>query len=208
MASMTKKNQGDRAARRAEVHARMVAAMERLLEEGGSFTELSVERLAEEAGISRSTFYTYFEDKGHLLREITAEIIGQLGGIAREWWERAEDVERDELKAIVLRLFQHYRQHYTLLAAVADTSIHDPAVRETYEGMADLFISELTTMIARRQKAGSISADVPAKQVAQFLVWMHERTAYHEARVATPKRIERLAEANTLIVWNVIYPGR
>jgi TetR/AcrR family transcriptional regulator, ethionamide resistance regulator len=208
MGSMTKKNQGDRAARRADVHTRMVAAMEKLLEEGGSFTELSVERLAAEAGISRSTFYTYFEDKGHLLREITVEIIGQLGGIGREWWVSAEDIERDELKAIVLRLFQHYRQHYTLLAAVADTSIYDPAVRETYKGMADLFISELTAMIIRQQKTGKISADIPSKHVAKLLVWMYERAAYQEVRGASPKKVERLAEANTLIVWNALYPGR
>ena len=35
-------------------------------------TELSVDRLSSEAGISRASFYIYFEDKGHLLRRLTS----------------------------------------------------------------------------------------------------------------------------------------
>src|SRR4051794_15159721 len=99
----------------------MVEAVERLLEAGDSFTELSVEKIAAEAGVSRSTFYTYYEDKGHLLREVTEDVIGGLGAIARELWEAPGDVERSQLKGILHHLMKTYRRHDTLLAAVVDT---------------------------------------------------------------------------------------
>jgi len=56
---------------------RLLEVVQQLLDEGESFTEMSVERLVSEAGISRSTFYVYFEDKGDLLRTtMSAQLSG------------------------------------------------------------------------------------------------------------------------------------
>ena len=64
--------------RRDEIEARLLAAADKLLGEGESYTEISVERLASEADLSRSTFYVYFEDKGDLLRSWLAQILAQV----------------------------------------------------------------------------------------------------------------------------------
>src|SRR4051794_34010288 len=68
MPSVTRKSQSSRAERRDNIRRRLLAVLENLLDKGENFTEVSVERLVSEAGISRSTFYVYFEDKGDLLR--------------------------------------------------------------------------------------------------------------------------------------------
>ena len=49
--------------RRELTSRRLLPAVERLLERE-TYAEISVEQIAEEAGISRSTFYNYYEDKG------------------------------------------------------------------------------------------------------------------------------------------------
>ena len=65
MASVTRNAQPSRADRRASLERQLLTATERLMqEEGQAFTELSGDRLVTEAGISRATFYVYFEDKG------------------------------------------------------------------------------------------------------------------------------------------------
>ncbi|HEY5854151.1 MAG TPA: helix-turn-helix domain-containing protein, partial [Aldersonia sp.] len=74
MASVTRRQHTTRAQRRAAIEQAMLAATERLMESGTSFTELSVDRLASEAGISRPTFYVYFEDKGDVLRRLAERI--------------------------------------------------------------------------------------------------------------------------------------
>src|SRR5882724_12410734 len=86
MPSVTRKTQASRAERRDLIKARLLAAVESLLAEGESFTELSVERLVSLAGVSRSTFYVYFEDKGELIRAWLTEIISELDVAAQEWW--------------------------------------------------------------------------------------------------------------------------
>ena len=56
VASVTRRAHCARVQRRAENLAKLLDALEALLAEGESFTEVSVERLAARAGVSRSTF--------------------------------------------------------------------------------------------------------------------------------------------------------
>ena len=45
--------------------ARIVTAAEELLSESERFSDLSVEQVISRAGVSRLTFYSYFDDMGH-----------------------------------------------------------------------------------------------------------------------------------------------
>src|ERR1700739_1830097 len=90
MPSVTRKPQGPRGLgreqRRAQMERRLLDATERLMRDGASFTELSVDRLSNEAGISRASFYIYFEDKGHLLRRLARQVLGDLADPAARLW--------------------------------------------------------------------------------------------------------------------------
>ena len=54
MPSVTRKPQAKRQERREQIERRLLDATERLMRDGASFTELSVDRLATEAGMSRA----------------------------------------------------------------------------------------------------------------------------------------------------------
>ena len=88
-ASVTRKPQAartqDRQQRREQMERRLLEATERLMRNGASFTELSVDRLSTEAGISRASFYIYFEDKGHLLRRLAGQVFADLAESADRW---------------------------------------------------------------------------------------------------------------------------
>src|SRR6266496_2745844 len=82
------------------VYARLLAATEGLLNAGHSYTALSVERLITDAGISRSTFYAYFKDKGDLLHALMTDVLGQLYDYARlGWWEFADSATKEDLRS-------------------------------------------------------------------------------------------------------------
>lgn len=86
MASVTRKPQANRQERRGQIERLLLDATERLMADGASFTELSVDRLATEAGISRASFYVYFEDKGDLLRRLASQVFEDLADAAERWW--------------------------------------------------------------------------------------------------------------------------
>ena len=76
MAALTRRTEAQ-SAKRAAVEAAVLGAAERLLA-GAPFAELSVDRIAKEAGISRTAFYFYFRDKRELLMRLTEGVTDQL----------------------------------------------------------------------------------------------------------------------------------
>jgi AcrR family transcriptional regulator len=204
---VTRKTQAGRAERRDQIKTRLLAAVEQLLADGQNFTELSVERLVGVAGVSRSTFYVYFEDKGELIRAWLTEIISELEVAARGWWSLSGDATWDDLRAALNRVVLVYRPHTTLMAAAFDAAAYDPAVREQVEEMMQRNIAGLRKHIRTGQAHGTVDATLPAAQTAAWLTWMAERGLHQLVRDAPDEELAVLVDAYTSIVWNTLYAG-
>lgn len=205
MPSVTRKSQSARTDRRDEARGRLLEVVERLLDEGENFTELSVERLVQSAGMSRSTFYVYFEDKGDLLRAWFAEITEEIADSAQGWWQLDGSSTREDLRAVLEHLVQTYRPHTTLMAATYDAAAYDASVRDLVEGMMSSNIAGLRKHIRSGQKGGWVDQALPGPETAAWLTWMAERGFHQLVRGATDAQYERLVEAYTAIVWNTLY---
>jgi AcrR family transcriptional regulator len=207
MPSVTRasKAQSSRAARREQMRVRLMEVVERMLDEGESFTAISVERMVSEAGLSRSTFYVYFEDKGDLLRAWFGGVTTEVEGAARDWWTLGPDATREDLREVLRRVVTTYRPHATLMAAMYDAAAYDPAVRELVDGMMGGNVAGLRKHIRVGQKAGFIDPDLPAAETAGWLTWMAERGLHRLIHDASEAELERLVDAYTAIVWNTLY---
>ncbi|MFC5142726.1 TetR/AcrR family transcriptional regulator [Actinomycetospora rhizophila] len=205
MASVTRRAHGARAQRRAENLAKLLDALEALLAEGESFTEVSVERLAARAGVSRSTFYVHFADKGQLLSELTADVVDQLLEAGRGWWGHDPPASRDDLRAKAETIVATYRPRAELMRAVIDSSSHDPAVREVFRALTGRYVTEIAAHIETGQEAGTVRRDVPPGPTAQMLTSMAERGLDRMLRGADDAAARDAVEAFTAIVWNTLY---
>jgi AcrR family transcriptional regulator len=209
MPSVTRRRQSSRAQRREDVRDRLLEVVQQLLGEGESYTELSVERLVSEAGISRSTFYVYFQDKGDLLRAWFAEIEAEIETAARDWWALDSSSSREDLRAALGKVVKTYRPHTALMAAMYDAAAYDPGVRELVETMMSWNIAGLRKHIRAGQKEGFIDQGLPPQQAAEWLTWMAERGLHQLVRIASDAELERLIDAYMGIVWNTLYaPAR
>jgi AcrR family transcriptional regulator len=130
MASVTrpKRTTSTRPARREATERRILTATERLLADGTGFTQLSVERLISEAGISRSTFYAHFNDKGALVRRLAEEVMSELAEAGEQWWSVAERRRRGDLERSLAGVLAVYRDHQNVFLALLETSAYDEAV--------------------------------------------------------------------------------
>ena len=207
MTSVTRKSQSNRARRRDEIEGRLLAAVEKLLAEGESYTELSVERLVSEADLSRSTFYVYFEDKGDLLQQLTEDVISNFMTAAAAWWDLPPGASREDVKAGLKQLVEVYRPHGILMGAVVDASSYDPGVRERFGEMLQRSIGEVARHIREGQEAGSVRKDLDPDATAGWLTWMTERGLYQLVRGSDDKQAEVLAEALADVIWNTLYEG-
>ncbi|HZZ45606.1 MAG TPA: TetR/AcrR family transcriptional regulator [Pseudonocardia sp.] len=210
MPSVTRKSQASRAERRDQIRSRLLAAVEQLLADGENFTELSVERLVSLAGVSRSTFYVYFADKGELIRAWLGDIISELEIAAETWWSlgrAGSAVTRAEVRAALTRVVEVYRPHTTLMAAAFDAAAYDSGVRDQVDEMMERNIAGLRKHIRNGQQAGFVDERLPAAQTAAWLTWMAERGLHRLVRDADDAELSTLLDAYTGIIWNTLYQG-
>ncbi|MGB3482824.1 MAG: TetR/AcrR family transcriptional regulator [Mycobacterium sp.] len=205
MPSVTRKPQAKRQKRREQIERDLLAAAERLMNDGASFTELSVDRLATEAGISRASFYIYFEDKGHLLRSLAGQVFGELSDSAQRWWSVASRRDPADIRVAITGIVAGYRRHQSLLVALNEMAGYDPQVAATYRELLTDIAGRLREVIENGQADGSIRAELSAAATASALSWMVERACQQELPSQTAEHDVELAESLAQIAWGALY---
>jgi AcrR family transcriptional regulator len=205
MPSITRNTQSSRAQRREEIRDRLRAAAEELMASGESYTELSVERIVREAGISRATFYVYFEDKGDLLRALAEDFIDRILEAASTWWELPADATKADLRGAMQAIFDAYIPHKVVMAAVVEVASYDAALRELFGELLQRTIAGVASHIEVGQREGYVERGLDPELTAAWLTWMAERGLYQLVAPASGAAIERLLDGITDITWNTLY---
>ncbi len=157
--------------RRREAEASFLVATEGLLAEGGSYADLSVERIAAAAGRSRTAFYLYFRDKRELLIRLTENVASELYEIAEGWW--SGEGGREDLHRALTRIFATWREHADLLRAVVEAATYDAEVSRFWRDVVERFIVATEERMVREGEDPE-----RARGKAFALVWMTERACY------------------------------
>lgn len=205
MAPVTRKPPTSRQERREQIERQLLDATDRLMADGTSFTELSVDRLATEAGISRASFYIYFEDKGDLLRRLARQVFGDLTADAAQWWTVAERRDPTDIHSAMARIIASYRTHQPVLIALNEMAGYDAQVGETYRDLLNGIGDQFARVIEAGQADGSIRATLPAATTASSLVWMVERVCQQNLPSHPSSYDDELAVALTQIVKGALY---
>jgi AcrR family transcriptional regulator len=207
MPSITRNTQSSRAQRREEIRDRLRTAAEQLMAHEESYTELSVERIVREAGISRATFYVYFEDKGDLLRALAEDFIDRILVAAAHWWHLTAELTKADLRLAMREIFDAYIPHKVVMAAVVEVASYDAGLRTLFGDLLDRTIAKVAEHIEIGQEEGFVAKDLDPEHTAAWLTWMAERGLYQLVAPANDAAIERLLDAITDITWNTLYMG-
>ncbi|WP_269750191.1 TetR/AcrR family transcriptional regulator [Nocardia violaceofusca] len=202
---MTRSSQPRRQERRVALEGRLLDAAETLMgEQNLTFAELSVDRLAGAAGISRATFYLYFEDKGELLRRLAQHALTEISEAAKTWWQAAERSDPDDLHQAMKNVLATYRNRRLILSAVVEESAYDQGIAEVFNELIDGVRGTTRKIIERGQASGRIRP-MPTDEIADALTWMVERVCYQMVRNTAPEHDDTLAAALTQIIWSSLY---
>lgn len=194
----TPQRRGAQTANRAQVQADVFAATAKLLAGGSAFADLSVQRIAHEAGISRTAFYFYFADKRELITGLAADISQQLYDRAARFFSGEADSEA-ELRTVLGEVYELYRRHGAVTRAIVEVSTYDEEIAVYWRGLLDAFVSATEQRIVRERAAAGRtgagrSGDDP-RAIAFALVWMLERTLYQQLVQDEPVPRKRIIEA-------------
>jgi AcrR family transcriptional regulator len=190
-----------------ELEALLRDALRELMSDGTSFRDLSVEKLVSAAGVARSTFYTYFEDKTAMLRALSAQTLLRLFGGVRTWIERGSEVTQDDIADGMRRIIRIYIEDEPVMRAVQEASTYDSSVRDAYHGGVEDYVRVLARFIRAGRRSGRIR-DVRPVETAEALAWMTERVV---SRVGSgspsPGRIDGTAAALADTIWRTLFSG-
>lgn len=204
MASVTRTAQSHRQDRRDALERRLLEAAEQLVNEGASFTELSVERLAARAGISRSTFYVHIQDKSDLAIRLMRGVIGEVREASSTWWTNADQAQRAGLQESIEAVVDVYRRHATAFAIIVETSAYDTAVSAELHVLMQGIVDGTREAIERGQAAGIMRPVAPG-ETAAVLTWMVERAGYQLVRGGDATNDPTIVDVLTDIIWTTLY---
>ena len=177
---------GGRAARRKETTQRILTATRELLAQGNGFGDLSIEQIAARAGISRTAFYDYFDDKRALLIRMVRGVLDQ---VFREGEERTgapgtepHTLDPQAMRAQAGAMMRFAREYPGIYCAVVEASAYDDIVAHFWRGeILASFIDNLEAGIEQGQKSGSIRP-VPPRAAAQVMVLTVVQSVYDQVR--------------------------
>lgn len=189
---------------RSGIHSLLVAAMEKLLAGGESFRSISVEALAREAGISRSSFYLHFKNKNELVAyslQQVGEAITRAGG---DWFAHPETVRRSDLDTAVRGIVGAYEQHRAIMQAAIETAASDPAIDASYRDTLRRLM-QMNRSTLRRAASGHLMQANVTQEVSDVLLLMMERCSYQLRLIDAPAQRERIIQALGHVVWNSLF---
>ena len=191
---------------RGQAEHQVLAAVTALLDEGEAFTTLSVGRIADRAGVARSSFYFHFPDKRTLLQRLAASVTATLFEPAEAWVEDpGHDLEG--LTAVLEQTVAAYRRHGPLLAAITEVAAYDPEFAVYWRALVGELIGKVRLRLERDRRAGLLPRDLEAAGVAEHLVWGAEQAlAQHVATGRGGLGDRRLAVGIAQSMWAVMAP--
>jgi AcrR family transcriptional regulator len=183
----------------------ILAATERLLAEG-SFADLAVSEILAAAGVSRGSFYFYFDSKHDVLAELVRRAVSRGHQAAAPWLAGPED-QTAALRAGITAGAELWRARAPVLRAIVENWRTDPRLTalwlEQMQTFTDATVARLTADPAVAQRLAG--QDVPA--LASALTWLGERL-YYLAAIGTPPFDDQDALVETLLfLWTSALAG-
>lgn len=126
--------------------------------------------IADAAGVSHGTVYTYFDSKeevlGQVIDELLVELQDDLRTSVKDPAARIEQTNR--------RYLQAYVDNRRLLAVVEQAAVTDPELGQRLADFRRRYHARVTNAVRRLQEQGRVAEDLPADIAATALCAMVE----------------------------------
>jgi TetR/AcrR family transcriptional regulator, ethionamide resistance regulator len=147
---------------------------ERLLGER-PLRDITVDELAAGAGISRPSFYFYFESKDAVLRALVEGIAEEMYGESERWLERSDDPPPEIALRSIEASARLWREHGPVLCAASQAWGTVPGMQAFWEDTIGRFVEQSARTIREERRAGDAPDGPDPEALAKALIWMNER---------------------------------
>jgi AcrR family transcriptional regulator len=208
-AQPARRRQGRRATREGadspDLRETILAATGRLLADR-AFADIAVSDILSSAGISRGSFYFYFDSKHDVLAELVRRAVAQGRDAAAPWLAHPSDTTV-ALRAGITAGARLWQANAPVLRAIVENWRTDPRLTalwlEQMQGFTDATVTQISADPAAVRRLQGLSIEA----VASSLTWLGERL-YYLAAIGTPPFDDEDTLIETLLrIWTATLYG-
>ncbi|MGQ4421325.1 TetR/AcrR family transcriptional regulator [Streptomyces violaceoruber] len=183
MRPVTRRQANRYAARSAATQALVLSALERLLDSGENYSEISVQQILEEAGVSRATFYAHFHGKSDVLVRLTNDLRDSLVSLA-ETLDIADEEDGDvHLSVFFEELIRIHRARRSVIAAVAEAASYEASVSDFYAVNLESFEGAALRALLKGQTISTTTSELDAVSASRIIAWGGAQAIAHHIQV-------------------------
>ncbi|MBX7433197.1 TetR/AcrR family transcriptional regulator [Mycobacterium sp. Y57] len=151
----------------------ILESLDHHLRESG-FDGINIADVTRRAGVTRSAFYFYFENKAAAVAALLEPMYDD-GFIAGDILTDTARTPRYRIRAMVEALLDTADQHRYLLEAMLDAKATSPAIRAVWDDARESFVPTVAAMIAAERRAGRAPDGPPTEVIAGMLLEFNDR---------------------------------
>lgn len=152
----------------------LLSALDELLRDsGGDLDPITIAEIAKRAGLTRSAFYFYFENKAAAVAATLEEMYDEVFAVTDVLVGPGEPAER--IEAAVRGLVEFWDRHRHLYRAVLEARSASAEVRRMWEQDRQGFIPAIAAMIDGERAAGRAPGGGDSAALADVLLLLNER---------------------------------
>lgn len=183
----------------------ILAATARLLADH-SFGDLAVSDILDWAGISRGTFYFYFDSKQAVLGELVRRAVSQGHAAAAPWLAHPADPVT-ALRAGITAGAELWQASAPVLRAVVENWRTDPRLTALWLEQMQTFTDATVAQITADPRARQFLRGQDVTAVASALTWLGERLYYLAATSTAPFDDQDTLVSTLLHIWTSVLYG-
>jgi AcrR family transcriptional regulator len=189
-----------------DLRAEILHATERLLADQ-RLDQLTVLDVIRAAGVSRATFYIYFESKNAAVADLAQAVLDKIYDLWAPFMAGTEQPSQALLKDHWINTLALWREHRAVLVAAAQAWRADPQSFYQWGAQWNRYIADTNAYVERARANWGAPTDVDAETLARMLIWLNESTLYMAFTDPSLERVgdERLAETMSAMWMRSIF---
>jgi TetR/AcrR family transcriptional regulator, ethionamide resistance regulator len=177
-------------------------ALDRWLREE-SLEAVNIAEISKQAGVTRSAFYFYFENKGAAVAALMGRMVDEVFAV-NDAFTMAEDSPGGRIHAMLDGLFASWEGHRHMFKAMLDARGTSASVRDIWDEARESFVESVAEMIRADRAAGRAPAGVDAEVLASVLLEFNDRLLERLTLGGTLTR-EQLMDGAAIVWLRSIY---
>jgi AcrR family transcriptional regulator len=155
----------------------LLVAARRVFEDRG-FVDTRVADIVAEAQVAQGTFYSYFDSKDAIFREVAEKTVEQMLADFGTIEVEPDASPYTRVRAGLRRYLQVYRDNARIIELMEQAGTFSPEMRRTRLHVREAWLAQLERSVKRQQAAGIADPNVDPYMIVQALGAMADHVCY------------------------------